>query len=322
MRSVARSSGTGEPKSLLACLAISLTVVADARPRREMMERPQAPRTMLLLLMMPATRAMSIQMSIQTASGFIPPIGPFCPFKSTVCADNGPLGTKITGLTEIDMPTFAAEMARLQLTMQSGGEPDVGRVRKLADDLDRALGSWDESLQRMRLSTDFQALEYFKLTCAYAESQGESLDSIGLMMRWQCDNMKAFASGMPPLPPPAGLDLGKMMQQQQTQGGQASPMAQMSAADAMTATPFTGDEAAFESDVVKSEYEALCRDHAATIRLGESYGSFVRRRSPHNARAAGTREMLARAPSQHARPRSRAATVHADFPVALSGPAW
>ena len=225
-----------------------------------------------VLLVLPLAGGMNVP-----TAGFITPIGPFCPFKSTACAVGGPLGTKMDGLTNVDMPAFASEMARLQLTMQMGGEPDMGRVGKLADDLDRALQNWDESLQRMRLSTDFQALEYFKMTTAYAETQGESLDSISLMMRWQCDNMKAFANGGVPQPPPPGIDLGKMMEKQQSGAQQGNPMAQMSAAEAVTTTPFTGDEPAFQTDVVREEYEKLCRDHASTIRLGEGFGSFVRR---------------------------------------------
>lgn len=178
------------------------------------------------------------------------------------------------GLTQVDMPKFASEMARLQLTMSTGGEPDLERVRALADDLSKAEEQWRVMMQRMRLSNDFQSREYFKMTAAFAANQGESLESIGIMMRWQADNMKAFATGGQPLPPPPGLDLNKLAQQQQGPGAAASPMAQMSAAQAVDSTPFTGKEAAFESDVVREEYEKLCRDHASTVRLGEQFGGF------------------------------------------------
>ena len=53
------------------------------------------------------------------------------------------------------------------------------------------------------------------MTEAWTERQGESLETVGLMMRWQADCMRAFADGRPPLPPPPGVDLGKLMQQQQ-----------------------------------------------------------------------------------------------------------
>ena len=151
-------------------------------------------------------------------------------------------------LTSSKMPNFAAEMSRLQLEMSAGNEPDQQRVLALADDLFEAEEQWRVMLTRMRLAEDFQSREYFKLTSAWCSRQGESLESVGVMMRWQADNMKAFATGGTPLPPPPGVDLMKLAQQQQ-QSGQQNMMAQMSSAEAVDATPFTGSESAFESDV-------------------------------------------------------------------------
>ena len=115
------------------------------------------------------------------------------------------------------------------------------------------------------------------MTEAWTERQGESLETVGLMMRWQADCMRAFADGRPPLPPPPGVDLGKLMQQQQRQGGGGGPgsmMSQVAAAQAVDSTPFTGDEAAFQSEVVRDEYKRLCSDHSKLIRLGEAFGAF------------------------------------------------
>ena len=206
-------------------------------------------------------------------AGYVTPIGPFCVFRSSACADGSPLAAGMTGLSTVDMPKFAAEMARLQLTMQSGGEPDLARVRELADDLSRAEGEWKMCLTRMRLASDFQALEYFQMTQAYLERKGQTMDQMMLSMRWQADNMRAFASGMPPQPPPPGLNLEELMRSQQD-AGQANPMAQVAAAQSVDCTPFTGNEAAFQSEMVQEEYAKLCKDHASTIKLGESYGSF------------------------------------------------
>jgi len=176
-------------------------------------------------------------------------------------------------LTSSKMPNFAAEMSRLQLEMSAGNEPDQQRVLALADDLFEAEEQWRVMLTRMRLAEDFQSREYFKLTSAWCSRQGESLESVGIMMRWQADNMKAFATGGTPLPPPPGVDLMKLAQQQQ-QSGQQNMMAQMSSAEAVDATPFTGSESAFESDVVRGEYEQLCSDHAGIIKMGERFGTF------------------------------------------------
>ena len=205
------------------------------------------------------------------------PIGPFCPFRSAACAENGPLGIAMDKMTAMDsgfMPRFAAEMARLNLQMQTGEQPDTAKVRQLADELYQAEESWRTMLTRMRMTDDFQSREYYKMTEAWTLRQGESLETMGIMMRWQADNMKAFATGGMPLPPPPGIDLDKLAQQQQSGGGPASMMSQVSSSQSITAPPFSPDSAAFESDVVKSEYEKLCRDHAGLIKLGESDGGF------------------------------------------------
>jgi hypothetical protein len=72
--------------------------------------------------------------------------------------------------------------------------------------------------------------------------------------------------------------MAQQAQQQQQQGGggggASSMMDQMGAAQGVDASPFSGMESAFESDVVRAEYEQLCRDHASIIKLGETYGTF------------------------------------------------
>ena len=171
------------------------------------------------------------------------------------------------------MPKFAAEMARIELTLSSGGEPDRDQMRALADDLYKAGDAWKTVLTRMQLAGDFQSREYFKITQAMCERSGETLESTSVMMRWQADNMKAFANGLTPIPPPPGLNLDKLMQQQQDPT-HTNPLAKMQSAQRIDSTPFTGDEPAFESEVVQSEYKALCQAHAATIKLGEAYGTF------------------------------------------------
>ncbi len=209
-------------------------------------------------------------------SGYVTPIGPFCPFRSEATAKDGPLGMAMDGLTNERMPKFATEMARLQLELASGGQPDVERVRVVAGELHEAEGEWQTMLMRMRLADDFQSRETFKMTEAWAERRGENLEMIGVLMRWEADCMLAFASGQPPLPPPPGVDLSKLVEHQAAQeaGGGGSVFGQMSAAQAVTSVPFTGDEPAFDSAVVREEYEALCRDHAKLIEFGQKYGTF------------------------------------------------
>ena len=183
-----------------------------------------------LLLAWPAERA------AVAAANVVTPIGPFCPFRSAVCAENGPLGAAMSDLTSSKMPVFAAEMSRLQLEMSMGNEPDPKRVGALADDLIEAEQQWQRILTRMRLADDFQSREYFKVTAAWAIRQGQSLEAVGLMMRWQAENMKSFATGGNPLPPPPGVDLTQIAQQQQQGGGQSNMMAQMASASATPAS--------------------------------------------------------------------------------------
>eukprot|EP01083_Nonionella_stella_P150329 478777_1 len=89
-----------------------------------------------------------------------------------------------------------------------------------------------------------------------------------------------MADNKPPPFPPAGIDIMKMMEQakkaQESQDGSNQPpsMTSMAAAEKITTTPFLGDEPAFESDTVREEYEALCRDHNGLVNFGKSYATF------------------------------------------------
>ena len=131
---------------------------------------------------------------------------------------------------------------------------------------------------RLKLSNDFQTREYAKLTQAHLASHGQSSEEIVAMMRWQSQCMIAMAENRPPPFPPAQVDVMKMMDEarkNEASGKKMAPnMTQMAAAEKITSVPFTGDEAAFESENVREEYEALCRDHDYLIGFGASYASF------------------------------------------------
>ena len=75
----------------------------------------------------------------------------------------------------------------------------------------------------------------------------------------------------------AGLDIMKMMkesEQYQKEGNSPPSMVAMSAVEKITITPFRGDGASFESDTVREEYDAICRNHSGLIDMGGSYASF------------------------------------------------
>ena len=128
------------------------------------------------------------------------------------------------------------------------------------------------------MSNDFQTREYAKLTQAHLASHGQNVEEIAKMMRWQSQCMISMAENKPPPFPPAGVDVMRMMEEAKKNaegGGTMAPsMTQMAAAEKITSTPFTGDEPAFQTDSVREEYEALCRDHNDLIALGASYATF------------------------------------------------
>lgn len=213
----------------------------------------------------------SDEFRVPSSGNFVTPIGPFCPFRSKA-VDSGPLNDEMVFLSQSFSPRFVVELSRIQLEMQAGSTPDKERVISLADELLVAADKWDTSLTRMRMATDFQARELFKITEAFAQRRAESIDSVGKMMRWQADSMRAFATDTMPPPPPPGLDLMAMSQEPEN----TQPMGMMSSAGAVDSLPFTGDEAPFKEASVKKEYENLSRDHANIIRMGEGYGGFDR----------------------------------------------
>lgn len=196
------------------------------------------------------------------------PVGPFCPFRSAAAVDIEPRMESLNSMG----PQFATEMARLQLDMQMGQTPDKDRLLTVADDLDAAVSDWENLVTRLRLSQDFQTREYAKLTQAHLDNHGETVENIASVMRWQAGCMRAMANQTPPPMPPPGIDLQKMMEQANDKDRPS--ITAMTAAEQITATPFTGNEPAFESPTVKEEYEKLCRDHVSLIEFGSKYDGF------------------------------------------------
>ena len=188
---------------------------------------------------------------------------------------------RMESLSPDNQQDFATEMARLQLDMTIGKMPDPNRLRTVANGIDNAVDEWEHLLARLNLSNDFQTREYAKLTQAHLQKHGQSSGEIAIMMRWQAQCMLAMADNKPPPFPPAEIDVMKLMNeakknQEAGAGGDGQPpsLAAMTAAEKITSTPFNGDEAAFESDTVREEYEALCRDHFNLIDFGSSYATF------------------------------------------------
>lgn len=212
--------------------------------------------------------------------GIVTPIGPLCPFSSAACAEDSFFGQEVNDLVLAKMPQLFTEVAELQGAMESGNFAELmqrrGRMATLADDLTMAEEEWRVLLARMRLATDFQSRELYKVAEAWTRRQGETLESMGSKMRYSADTMRAVSIGQAPTPPPAGYDPIKLMRLWMRQGSAAglSVVTTMAAGGGVDALPFTGSEAVFQSEVVVAEYDQLCKDHKALISFGEQFGSF------------------------------------------------
>jgi hypothetical protein len=200
------------------------------------------------------------------------PIGPFCPFRSSAASAIEPRMEKL----KTAGPELAAEMSRLTLDLQMGNMPEAERLARAAKSIDAAVDDWESLITRLKLSQDFQTLEYAKLTQAHLESQGVTVSSVASMMRWQANCMRAMGNQSPPPMPPPDFDLERMMQETDATKEKPSIASMMntSPAQLITETPFHGQEDILRSENVKAEYEAICRDHLNLIEFGGKYESF------------------------------------------------
>jgi len=172
-------------------------------------------------------------------------------------------------------PNFADDFARIQVELQMGADPDPDQMREVADGIEEAVSQWEDLMMRLRLSGDFQTIEYAKLTDAHLETHGVSSSTIQSMMRWQAGCMRAMADNTPPPMPPPDLDLQAMMAQatQSEESGAKTPsISAMQAAEAITANPFNPSD--LESGPVKEEYKKLVLDHSNLIEFGGKYDEF------------------------------------------------
>lgn len=162
-------------------------------------------------------------------------------------------------------------MARLQLQMQMGEQPDLARVKELSERMIAAQREWEGLIGRWKLSDDFQTREWLAMTRCSADETGVGLEEMGQLVRWQAECMQAFAMQATPPMPPAGVDMDRVAAILQEKGGTMGTM--------MTGSPVQVDaepldSTLFDSPIVRSEYEALIRDHEGLVRLGETYGGF------------------------------------------------
>lgn len=195
------------------------------------------------------------------------PIGPFCPFRSSAAVAIEP---RIEELNEVD-PELATEMAKIQLAIQLGNDPDKDRLFRVADGIDKAVARWENLFSRLKMSGDFQSREYEKLTQVHLANSGVTPKSVTSIMRWQGGCMRAMALNAPPPMPPGDLDLQQLMSSSSSDKPPPS-MTRMSAAVQITSNPF--DKSALQTALIRNEYKRLCSDHMNLIELGARYSTF------------------------------------------------
>jgi hypothetical protein len=135
--------------------------------------------------------------------------------------------------------------------VQAGQVPDPEKLLFVSQKTDEAVDSWERTMARLRLSKDFQAREYQKMTEAHLKKNDQSVESLAALMRWQGQCMKAMADNSPPPMPPPGVDVQKLMEQSQNPGSMPS----MTAPPQITAPPFREGDPVLSSATVKEEFK-------------------------------------------------------------------
>lgn len=190
----------------------------------------------------------------------LPPIGPLCPFGSTVepSSINSPL-----------QPSVAQEFARIQSSMQLGQTPPQATLQSVADAMDQTIEGWLQLFVTLQSRSDFSSREYARFLETHLNVHGTSSRSIALLMSWQSDCLRALARNQPEPMPPKELDFDKMIQEasQESSTRRKPSISAMQAAKLVTALPWN----AFESKSQQNDYETLVRDHSNLLQEGSKY---------------------------------------------------
>ena len=198
-------------------------------------------------------------------------VGPFCPFRSSLSIET----PQIESLSSV-APEITSELERLQQDMALGRNPDLKHLRQVAISIENAVDQWDNLLTGLDLSQDFQTLEYATLIQAHLSRHGQTVEEITKMMRWQSSCLMNMSKNSPPPIPPRELDVMKLMveaNESESSGKNPPSMTAIATAEKITTAPFLGNEAVFDSEIVRKEYDELCKDHNALIGTGGSYAS-------------------------------------------------
>ena len=186
----------------------------------------------------------------------LPPIGPLCPFQSTLepSSNNAPLGQGV-----------AQEFARIQSSMQLGQTPNPGTLQSVADAMDQAIEGWLQLFVRLQSQSDFSSHEYARFLETHLNVHGTSSRSITLLMSWQSACLRALANNQPEPMPPSELDLEQMMKQASQESSTRSKpsISAMQAAKLVKVHPLDANGL--------DDYDNLVRDHSNLLQEGCNY---------------------------------------------------
>jgi hypothetical protein len=195
----------------------------------------------------------------------ITPIGPFCFIRSSAYSPS--VDSLMTRMSE-HRQSLTTQLARLKLDEQFGQAFDAAGHARLGDELMETGRTLRAMAAKLPNTDDFQTREFYMLIDCHLRSIGCSLENFALAMEWQAVSMRAIGEGKAP-PPPPDIDLEHIY----GGGGDGGLMCSLSMPP-MDATPIVDGSRAFESELVRDEYDSIVREHTLLIRLGERFGAF------------------------------------------------
>ena len=126
----------------------------------------------------------------------ITPIGPFAATRSPACAFGGALDKRMTAATDdvTGEGNFMVELQRMTAEFSmSQTPPDPSKVAEIVTSMEKSHNDYVDLLSRLKLSSDFQSLEYYALTVSHLKRRDTTIDELNMCVRWQIDSMKAYS---------------------------------------------------------------------------------------------------------------------------------
>jgi len=215
--------------------------------------------------------------SAEFAMDYALPIGPSCPFRSSIM-EGGALDNELAYVVS-EATGQSGEFGMLATQVAAGIQPDPRRSKKVGMEMNQQGERLKGVLDKMETSTDFQAMEAYMTMELNARKVGAvSMRTVQALVTWQGQGLIAMADNQPMPPTPPGVDFAAVANAAPgTMGG--NPKERMFCQPALPRTlPFSAMEfdavESEESQLLQVEYRKLVKDHQQLVGLGESFGDF------------------------------------------------